>query len=387
MSRRGVVTILAVAVAAIGGRVALDRTTGSRPPAETLQVSSLLGEAGASGLRVADPSYRLAFPRDHAAHPDYRSEWWYFTGNLESPDGRRFGFQFTIFRFALGGATVERASRWATRQVWMGHLAVTDVAGRRFFRTERFARGGPMELAGSIAEPFRTWIGDWRMASPDTHFLPLDLSAEADDFGLALRLLPGRGPVLQGDEGFSRKGPGPGNASYYYSYPRLPVSGELTIAGEAVPVTGDAWLDREWGTSALGPDVRGWDWFALQLDDGSELMYYRLRRDDGSTDRLSAGTLTAPTPQVVDATDVALTPGRIWTSPATGARYPVSWEIAIPSEDLHLGVEAVFDAQEMDLSVDYWEGAIRVSGTRGGAPVAGRGYLEMTGYDEGELNP
>ncbi len=387
MSRRRIATILAITIVGAAALLVLHGPGSDQPPAESLQVASLLGDAEATGLLVADPSYRLQFPEDHGAHPDYRSEWWYFTGNLDGPEGRRFGFQFTIFRFALGGAPIERPSRWATRQVWMGHLAVTDVDGARFFRAERLARGGPIGLAGVTAEPFHAWIDGWGVTSLDKGFLPLELAASTEDFGIALRLLPGRGPVLQGDRGFSRKGPGPGNASYYYSYVRLPVSGELSLAGQAVPVTGDAWLDREWGTSALGQDVRGWDWFALQLDDGSELMYYQLRRKDGSADLLSEGMLTGPDTRRIGAVDVALTPGRTWRSPRTGARYPVSWEIAIPSENLHLQVEALMDAQEMDLSVRYWEGAVRVSGARGGTPVAGRGYLEMTGYDGGDLNP
>lgn len=268
----------------------------------------------------------------------------------------------------------------------MGHLAFTDVDRKRFFSTERIARGGEMGLAGATAEPFTAWIKDWRMASTDAPFLPIDLTARSEGFGLALTLMPGPGPVLQGENGFSRKGPGPGNASHYYSYPRLPASGEVTLAGEVLPVTGQAWLDREWGTSALGPLVRGWDWFALQLDDGGELMYYQLRRMDGSADPLSAGTLTRPHRRL-EAAGVALTPRRYWTSPETGIRYPVSWDLAIPSENLRLEVEAVLDAQEMDLSVTYWEGAVRVAGFRRGVPVTGRGYLEMTGYDATPLNP
>jgi predicted secreted hydrolase len=387
MSRRVIMAMLGAVVAVVAGLAYLHGTDEHYPPQQALQVASLLGDADAAGLRLADPSYRLRFPQDHGDHPDFRSEWWYFTGNVEAGDGRRFGFQFTIFRFALGGAPIDRSSRWATRQAWMGHLAVTDVDGGRFFRAERLARGGRMGLAGATQDPFRVWIDSWRMASLDAPFLPLGLSAQAEDFGLALRVLPGRGPVLQGDKGFSRKGPGPGNASYYYSYTRLPVVGELNLAGELVPVKGEAWLDREWGTSTLGPNVRGWDWFALQLDDGSELMYYQLRLKDGQPDPLSAGTLTAPTIHHVDASGVELAPGRRWTSPETGARYPVSWEISVPSESLHLKVEAVMDAQEMALSVNYWEGAVRVTGARLGVPVEGRGYLEMTGYDGGDVNP
>lgn len=376
---RRVVTVLAVAAVAVIG-LRLSRAPDVAPGDASLRVASLLGDADAPGLRRADPGYKPRFPRDHGPHPDYRAEWWYFTGNLDAPGGREFGFQFTIFRFALGGPAPERPSRWATRQAWMGHLAVTDVSGARFFRAERMARGGPMGLAGGSADPFRVWIDDWWVASPDAGFLPLDIRAVTEDFGLSLRLEPGPGPVLQGDHGYSRKGPGQGNASYYYSYPRLPVSGELRLEGESVPVTGEAWLDREWGTSALGPDVRGWDWFALRLDDGSELMYYRLRRADGSADRLSAGMLTGRDGGRLEAADLTVVPRRYWKSPETGDRYPVAWEISVPSRRLQLEVDALLDDQEMALSVNYWEGAVRISGTRAGTPIGGRGYLEMTGY-------
>ncbi len=352
-----------------------------------LAVSSLLGDADTAGLGLADPSYRPSFPEDHGPHPDFRSEWWYFTGNLNDTDGHPFGFQFTIFRFALSGEPVRRSSRWATRQAWMAHLAVTDADETRFYRAERFARGGEMGLAGAVARPFAAWVGDWRMAADNHDLLPMNLSARAEDFGLSLTLEPGRGPVLQGEEGYSRKGPGVGNASHYYSYTRLPVSGELFLDDRTVAVTGEAWLDREWGTSALGPEVRGWDWFSLQLDDGTELMYYQLRRGDGSADPLSAGSVTGPMPRSLRSAEVELTPTRYWHSPDTGAAYPVGWQISVPSEDLRLNVEALLDEQEMVLSVNYWEGAVRALGTRKGLPISGRGYLEMTGYESDEIIP
>jgi len=352
-----------------------------------LAVSSLLGDADTAGLGLADPSYRPSFPGDHGPHPDFRSEWWYFTGNLEDTDGHPFGFQFTIFRFALSGEPVRRSTRWATRQAWMAHLAVTDADQARFYRAERFARGGEMGLAGAVARPFAAWVGDWRMAADNHGLLPMNLSARSEDFGLNLTLKPGRGPVLQGEEGYSRKGPGVGNASHYYSYTRLPVSGKLFLDDRTVAVTGEAWLDREWGTSALGPEVRGWDWFSLQLDDGTELMYYQLRRGDGSADPLSAGSVTGPMPRSLRSTEVELTPTRYWHSPDTGAAYPVGWQISVPSEDLRLNVEALLDEQEMALSVNYWEGAVRALGTRKGLTISGRGYLEMTGYESDEIIP
>ncbi|MGD9293130.1 MAG: lipocalin-like domain-containing protein [Gammaproteobacteria bacterium] len=385
--RAWLVGLLAVLVLVFAVALVMKGSDEAASPETALAVSSLLGEGDDAGLSRADPDYRPVFPVDHGPHPDFRSEWWYFTGNLEDGNGRAFGFQFTIFRFAMDGETVDRPSRWATRQAWMAHLAVTDAAGQRFLKAERLARGGDLGLAGATHGPFRAWVGDWEMVSEGEAFLPLSLSADAEDFGLRLRLLPGRGPVLQGEQGYSRKGPGEGNASHYYSYTRLPAAGELQLAGEVVSVQGNAWLDREWGTSALGPDVSGWDWFSLQFDDDTELMYYQLRRDDGSADPLSSGSMTGPVLTPLRSSEVRLEPTRFWRSDATGIEYPVAWRMEIPSRNLVLDVDAVLDQQEMDVSVNYWEGAVVVSGTRDGRPLRGRGYLEMTGYDRNGLSP
>jgi predicted secreted hydrolase len=214
-------------------------------------------------------------------------------------------------------------------------------------------------------------------------FLPLRLTARDDDFGLDLRLEPGRPPVFQGDDGYSAKGPEAGNASLYYSFTRMPAAGAVEVGGERYQVSGLAWLDREWSTSALGPGLAGWDWFSIQLDDGSDLMFYGLRREDGSMDTLSAGTLVEADGSLVrlDRESVGLRSGERWRSPVTGVRYPLQWTLEIPSLDLRLEVEPRIPNQEMDLSVRYWEGAIRVRGERAGRPVRGSGYLEMTGYD------
>lgn len=380
MSRAALVVVAlgaVIAFAVIGLRSG-DVTESTRP----ISIGSVLGTTDSDGFRRADPAYRPAFPEDHGAHPDFRSEWWYFTGNLADDEGRRYGFQYTLFRFAMASDDGERASAWGTRQVWMGHLAVTDVDGRRFFKAERFSRGGEIGLAGATANPFRAWMDDWSMASLGQPLFPLELSAAAEDFGLTLRLDDERGPVLQGDGGYSQKGPGQGNASHYYSYTRLRAAGELALGGQRLKVSGEAWLDREWSTSALGEGVVGWDWFALQLDDDSEVMFYRLRRSDGSADPLSAGTVTAaasdPRPLGRDA---GIEPLRHWMSPETGIRYPVAWRLTVPSESLELEVNALLDEQEMATAVRYWEGAVEVHGARAGRRVAGRGYLEMTGYE------
>ena len=349
------------------------------PQAAGEPVAAAMSAPAEDGFARAYAPRPLRFPEDHGPHPDFRTEWWYLTGNLEDRDGRRFGFQLTLFRFALAPDAPRRASAFATRQAWMGHFALTDAAAGRFHAFERFARGAA-GLAGAAARPFRVWLEDWRIESLDpARFLPLRVRAARDGVSLDLTLGPGRGPVLQGDRGLSRKSAAPGNASYYYSYTRLPAAGEVRTDGARFAVHGAAWLDREWSTSALSPEQAGWDWFALQLADGRDLMYYRLRTRDGGVHPFSAGVLVGPgdgPPRRLGPADVRLSPVRHWTSPA-GTRYPVAWRLQAPGLDL--AVEPLLDAQEHAGTFRYWEGAMDVSG-RDGAPVRGRGYLEMTGY-------
>jgi predicted secreted hydrolase len=348
-----------------------------RSGADRLSVVSLLGEGQTDGYALAEAGPVFEFPRDHGPHPDFRSEWWYFTGNLDGAAGRRFGFQLTLFRSALAPDERPGPSAWGTRQVWMGHLAVTDVAGGRFYRAEVFQRGA-LGLAGARSEPFRVWVGDWEAVSAGPRMFPLALVAGTGEFTLELDLEARKPLVLQGEQGYSRKGPEPGNASLYYAFTRLAAAGELVIGGEQIPVTGSAWLDREWSTSALGEGIAGWDWLSLQLDDGRDLMLYQLRLNDGAPSPFSAGSIVSPEGRVtrLGAGEFSMSPGRMWTSPETGATYPVAWKVRVPSASLDLHVEAALDAQEMNLSVRYWEGAVRA----GGEGPRGRGYLELTGY-------
>jgi predicted secreted hydrolase len=348
-----------------------------RAPAPALQVSGLLSGGDTSGFARALSPRSFVFPDDHGPHPDFRSEWWYFTGNLQAGQ-RRFGYQLTIFRQALAAETPPRASAWATRQAYMAHLAVTDVEGRRFVALERLSRDG-LGLAGAQASPFRVWLEDWEMSG----LFPIRLQArEPGKVALDLIVGEGRGPVLQGEAGLSRKGPEPGNASYYYSFTRLPTRGRLALGGESFEVTGASWFDREWSTSALGPTLAGWDWLALHLSDGRDLMVYRLRRKDGTAAPESRATL-------IDAQGATRVfgPGAFsfretawWTSPHTGARYPTALVIEIPSADISLETSPLLDDQELLLSLRYWEGAVSAQGRAGGAPLTASGYLELTGY-------
>lgn len=331
--------------------------------------------------RVTGPR-SLKFPLDHGPHPDFQTEWWYYTGNLQTSDDRHFGYQLTFFRRALQPASLRqpRNSRLAVEQIYMAHLAISDVAGNQFYAFERFERGAA-DLAGASAVPlYQVWLHDWSVKQVSEN--EYRLHAEEEDVTLDLTLVDEKGIVLQGDKGYSRKGPEVGNASIYYSQPRLESTGEIILNGISYSVSGLSWLDREISTSALSEGQVGWDWFALQLDDGSELMVYLLRRADGSVDSFSKGIYIQPGKVAVnlEASDFQVVSGRTWRSPHTGADYPAQWKINIPSVDLSLQIEPFFADQELNLSFIYWEGAVRVDGTRAGKNLAGSGYVELTGY-------
>jgi predicted secreted hydrolase len=342
-------------------------------------VSGVLG-GGDEGFARASAPRPFRFPDDHGPHPAYRSEWWYYTGNLRAGDGRRFGFQLTFFRFALSPEPVERASAWGTNQVYMAHFAVTDVAGRRFHAAERFGRGA-LDLAGARAAPYRVWLGRWQASAGSTPF-PLALQAEDGGYGIDLVLARGKPVVANGEAGLSRKSAEPGNASYYYSIPRMPVSGRVTTPEGAWEVEGAAWFDREWSSSALAPDQVGWDWFALQLSDGRDLMVFRLRTRDGGADPHSAGTLVEAdgSSRSLSAGDFLLDELDHWESPRGGARYPSRWRVRVPSAAIDVEVTPEVADQELDLAFRYWEGASRVTGLSADAGVTGHGHVELTGY-------
>ena len=390
--RRLVLALLLFVVVLTGLAVALERR--ARRPAKIsaeLAVAEALGgglggdEAEARFTRATLPR-EFVFPADHGAHDGFRTEWWYVTGNLFAADGRAFGVQLTFFRNALAAeisATAPSASRWRSAHVWMAHFALSDEQGDTFRFAERFAREA-VGLAGVTTAPFRVALEDWSIASgtpSGSDFSPLRLAARDGGFAVDLALEARKPPVLQGERGLSQKGPEPGNASYYYSMTRLPTRGTVTVNGETIPVSGEAWLDREWSTSALGPDLAGWDWFALQLGDGRELMFYRLRRKDGAVDPWSRGSLVAAdgASRSLAATEIRLTALSTWQSPS-GATYPARWRLEVPGEELDLELTPRVPNQELDVTVRYWEGAVKVNGTSRSHPIAGHGFVEMTGY-------
>ena len=358
------------------------------------RLSELLSDQGLEGYAQAIEPREFTFPADHGPHPDFRNEWWYLTGNLDGDNGARFGFELTIFRFSLippGTETSEDASAWRSNQVYIGHFAITDASERQFHVAQRYSRAS-LGLAGAESDPFRVWLDDWNIQSvaarpggrsfDDEGFGALwQLQASDGQVALNLTLAPQKPPVLNGVNGVSQKAEMAGNASYYYSITRLQTDGTVQIGDVEFNVSGLSWLDREWGSSALSREQEGWDWYALQLSDGSDLMFYDLRRNDGSQDVHSAGTLTLADGSAVHLSkdDFIVEVLDTWQSPQ-GGRYPIAWQIAVPQYKLNLKIDPVLDAQELVTTVRYWEGAVDVSGERGGTPIAGRGYVELTGY-------
>lgn len=380
---------LAVAGAALALLVACDRAP-ARAPAQT--VAEALGSGPRAGFSRADRPGDFRFPADHGPHPDFEIEWWYFTGNLATPDGRRFGYQLTFFRRALApppapGEPV-RTSAWATRQVYLAHFALSDVDGAAFHSAERLARGAA-GLAGGEAAPFRVWTAEWSAQSvgaptEPTALLPLHLSAADGAVAIELELGAGKPLVLHGDFGWSKKGGEAGAASYYYSFPRLPTTGTLRVGASHFEVTGASWLDREWSTGSLGADQVGWDWFSLQLDDRRELMLFELRGREGLSGATRAGTWVEADGRAQSFVSPA---GALevldhWTSPRSGTRYPARWRWRLPALELELEVRPLLADQELELGFRYWEGAVEFTGTAAGRPVTGRGYVELTGYGD-----
>ena len=338
--------------------------------------------------RATEPN-AIEFPRDLGPHDDYQTEWWYYTGNLATADGRPFGFQFTIFRRALAppealeteffSKNSVSGSDWRTEQVYLAHFTISDIEGGNFYPAERFSRGAA-GLAGAQAEPYHVWLEDWTIeeVAPGQ----VRLRARTDDVALDLTLNQTLPPVLHGDGGLSVKGPEPGNASYYYSIVQQQAEGTVMVGEQSFDVSGLAWKDHEWSTSALSDGAIGWDWFSLQLDNGGALMLFEIRRADGTREATSAGSYIAPDGTVTHLAlgDWSLEVTDTWTSPTSGGEYPAGWHITVPSIGLEMSGKPLLADQELNLSTTYWEGAVEFSGTLDGIPINARGYIEMTGY-------
>jgi predicted secreted hydrolase len=351
------------------------------PPSAEVQVPDFAEEVP-PGFLAADGSRPLMFPEDFGAHPEFRTEWWYYTGNLQTPEERRFGFELTLFRVGLLPPTVKLPadSEWYDRSVYFAHFAVSDIARERFYAFERYSRPGP-GLAGAQGEPYRIWIEDWSIE--ETASGVYQLQAAQEKIALRLTLIDEMGVVLHGANGYSRKGQSPGNASYYYSQPRLRAEGVMHVDGVQHAVSGLAWKDHEFSTSALDQNQIGWDWFSLQFEDGSALMLFQLRERGGGASASSSGTFIAAdgTPQPIPNNQFTIDVLGEWRSPHTDGLYPASWEIRLEEPACVLRVQPWMAVQEIHFSaVTYWEGAVRFEGTCDGVSARGNGYVELTGY-------
>lgn len=379
MSRAGAgwVAVVMIALLAGCGREA--------EPATAPALSQLLGRAPDSGFVPATAPAALHFPFDHGPHPRTRVEWWYVTANLRDADGRRYGAQLALFRFALRPEGQALAADWSSGQLYMSHLALSELDVGRFRFDQRLERAA-LGLAGAERAPLRVWLPNCQMLSDsDQALFPLRLDCrgehDGEAFAIDLRLEAGKPRALHGRDGYSRKSDVPGSASYYYSYPRLAAAGELAIGDRRIAASGAAWMDHEWGSSVLAGDQTGWDWFSVQLDDGHELMFFHIRGADGRP--VSArGSLIDPEGKVRPFAEGVLIaePVRWWTSPLSGARYPIAWRLASEALALDLTIAARQPDQELRTQVRYWEGSIEVAGRHVGEPVSGEGFLELTGY-------
>jgi len=339
-------------------------------------------------FRAALPGYAYAFPRDHGSHDEFRTEWWYYTGHVIARNGRRFGYQLTFFRRRMDPERVgSNPSRWALHQLYLAHFAITDVDRSRFQFAEKLSRAG-LGKAGADTGRLHVWIDHWSAEAsadaPSHHHL----RASTPEFAVDLTLTPAKPAVVHGQDGLSRKGAQPGQASHYYSLTRLGTEGSVTIQGEPFAVTGTSWMDHEFGSGDLGKDQVGWDWFSVQLDNDTELMLYRLRRTDGSVEPMSSGTWVPAhgRAQALTVDDVHVEARGTWTSRASGARYPSGWRVTVPQFGLALDLAPLLADQELitrrSTQITYWEGAVRARGTLHGTSVTGQGYVELIGYAE-----
>ncbi len=349
-----------------------------------ISLSKAMGDVKEENFSKAIDKREFVFPEDHGPHPDFRTEWWYFTGNLTDKENRKFGYQFTIFRTALTKKKEIRNSDWGSNQIYMAHFAVTDIEKNEFYFEERFSREAN-KLAGAQINPLKVWLEDWQVMQIDDNVkfdLPtISISAKTGQAEIDFILNASKPKVLQGEEGLSQKGKQPGNASYYYSYTRLKTEGTILLSGKEFEVSGYSWMDREWSTSALSDDQAGWDWFALQFNDNSEIMYYQMRKKDGTPDVYSKGIIVNKngSSRLIKKDQVYLEVTDYWESPS-GVIFPSGWKLDIPDENIKLEITPTIKNQLMDVSINYWEGAVLIEGIKNKEKFSGRGYVELTGY-------
>ncbi|CAN5583521.1 lipocalin-like domain-containing protein [soil metagenome] len=336
----------------------------------------------AADWRTAEPGWQYEFPRDHQPHPEFKTEWWYFTGNLDAANGDRFGYQLTFFRQGIRPPAERDAnmSRFVVGDLKFAHFTVTDTSGKRFKFQQKTSRGAFGEAGFNDGERL-AWIDSWSLQmDPSGVFY---LRADSSDAAIELRLESVKPPAIHGASGISAKASGEGHASHYYSLTRLATTGTLQIGGAEHRVKGESWFDHEWATNQLAADQVGWDWLSVAFEDGSELMLYQMRLENGTADAASSGTWIAAdgTTEHLAGSAYKMVPTKWWKSGGSRANYPIGWRVDVPGLALQIEARAAVENQELALMpVAYWEGAIDVNGTREGKPIKGRGYLELTGY-------
>ncbi len=346
----------------------------------------------AEDFKRALPGRAFSFPQDHFSHPEFKTEWWYYSGHLQSlvQDKRSFGYQLTFFRTGLTRETKKQKSKWSIRDLYFAHLAITDESRGKFEYLEKISRGSLGEAGASPykagEKTFRIWIEDWSVEGTGPSLQNHSLKAGDKRFGVELLLTPERNPIIHGQKGISQKGQGEGYASHYYSIPRLKTEGKIFLQNKELPVQGISWMDHEFGSSQLREYQVGWDWFSIQLDNRMELMFYQIRHRDGQIDPYSSGTLILPdgTYQHLPKKEFQIEVLDQWKSSKSGALYPSNWRIRVPAHQIELTLSPTVKNQELitkeSTRVTYWEGSVKVEGKYQGSPINGLGYAELTGY-------
>jgi predicted secreted hydrolase len=355
---------------------------------ESISAADALSGIESDDFAKADSVIEFDFPRDHAAHDKFKTEWWYFTGNI-SDGNDHFGYQFTIFRNAIVAEKDSIIDDWTTTQNYLSHFALTDVSNNQFYYDEKLSRQS-VGLAGTIANPLKVWLEDWQIKGD--YSLGYDkpifkINAFSDNYGIDLELKPEKNPVFQGENGLSAKSNTPGNASYYYSYTRLNTSGKVIINNKTFYVNGWSWMDREWSTSALEQGQKGWDWFSIQIDDNTEIMYFRLRGKDNKTSNFAKGAFIDKNGKKINLSQDQVNLDVLeYYENDNKSQYPSKWLLNIPDEKIKLTITPLIQDQELKLSVRYWEGAVKVEGVKNGSAISGHGYVELTGYADKNLS-
>jgi predicted secreted hydrolase len=354
----------------------------------TFFASALLGQE----FKRALPGRVFSFPQDHFSHPEFKTEWWYYSGHLYSQEKKSYGYQLTFFRTGLNRETKHQKSKWSIQDLYFAHLAITDESRGKFEYLEKISRGSLGE-AGAYPykkgeKTFQIWIEDWSIEGKGPGMQNHILKAGDKTFGIELMLIPEINPVIHGQNGISQKAEGEGYASHYYSIPRLKTEGKIFLQNKEIPVQGISWMDHEFGSSQLRQYQVGWDWFSIQLEGGTELMFYQIRERDGKIDPYSSGTIIFPdgTYQHLLRNEFQIEVLDQWKSPKSRAVYPSRWRVKVPGHRIDLTISPTVKDQELitkeSTRVVYWEGSVKVDGKYQGEPIKGMGYVELTGYAE-----